>query len=744
MNAKSIKSRLVGAVVLFVGLLIAPLAWSDTLETVEHRITSSLNHETTPTVANDGETDLVVYTVREALSSGNIGSGDIYYQRLVDGAPSGAPVQVTSGSPDFQLNDVSGDYIVFTVFNSVTSNSGSILIYQISTGIIRTLGTATIIQEPRIHGNRVVWREGGAFAAMVMYMELQWVPINRVAEIIAGPIPPTFDVQIGSDYAVWAELDGGTYDVYAYDLSTLQEIRVTNTPGINERQPATSGDWIAWQQQDGTAMTIEAKNMLSMERVIIDNGAGNYNPSIDGDLISWTTDVAGNLDIWVHRLSVGESYAVTTDPDDQYLSEVFGDIVAYVKASDVGNLNLDRDVYVSTLEFIPDQPVALAGPDQSVHIGSVVTLDGTGSYDPDGDYPLVYEWQLYNFGLTATPNITDQLSPSASDPSPSFDANLATDYIAYLGVIDNEGNHSEVDTVTISTTNTRPLADAGADQAVDLVGSIVTLDGFHSYDDDDDPLNYVWSLTTRPLASTAQLDNPFVDNPSFVADVNGEYRASLVVNDGWADSDPDEVIVSFDNVVPVADAGGNQAVTVGDTVTLVGSGTDANGDPLTYEWRFVSVPAGSAALLEGVNQPTASFVADADGTYLVSLVVNDGIEDSLPSNVSILATLSQDQVIDRLEIAIDVINDLPADVFKNKNRAGALTNKLLAVIKQVERGDYVQARNKLVNDVMAKTSGCAASGAPDNNDWIETCGAQGQIYPLFVEILTILNELIGP
>lgn len=61
--------------------------------------------------------------------------------------------------------------------------------------------------------------------------------------------------------------------------------------------------------------------------------------------------------------------------------------------------------------------------------------------------------------------------------------------------------------------------------------------------------------------------------PSFVADVYGEYIIELVVSDPWASSDPDTVTVSFNNVKPVADAGDNQAIIVGDMVNLDGSGS---------------------------------------------------------------------------------------------------------------------------------------------------------------------------
>jgi hypothetical protein len=56
--------------------------------------------------------------------------------------------------------------------------------------------------------------------------------------------------------------------------------------------------------------------------------------------------------------------------------------------------------------------VADAGPDQTIDcvcpLGASVTLDGTGSFDLDGDYPLTYQWDVPGVVLddasSATPN----------------------------------------------------------------------------------------------------------------------------------------------------------------------------------------------------------------------------------------------------------------------------------------------------------------------------------------------------
>src|SRR5205823_2955371 len=99
------------------------------------------------------------------------------------------------------------------------------------------------------------------------------------------------------------------------------------------------------------------------------------------------------------------------------------------------------------------------------------------------------------------------------------------------------------DTVTISTENSRPVANAGPDQTVN-VGAVVQLDGSGSFDADGDALTFKWSFTSRPLGSTAVLSNPNITNPTFVADVPGNYVAQLIVNDGFLDSLPDTVVIT--------------------------------------------------------------------------------------------------------------------------------------------------------------------------------------------------------
>ena len=324
----------------------------------------------------------------------------------------------------------------------------------------------------------------------------------------------------------------------------------------------------------------------------------------------------------------------------------------------------------------------------------------------------------------------------------SFTPDAVGDFIVRLVVMDSRGAASAADTVTVSTVNSAPIADAGADQAITLIGTTVQLDGRTSYDPDGDPITYSWTLTQRPEGSTATLSSASSSTPTFVADKNGTYFATLIVTDSRGEaSASDSVTISFDNVKPVADAGGNQAVTLSQTVHLNGSGSsDANGDALGYARSIVSAPGGSTVALVGVTTTTPSFIADAVGTFVISLIVNDGFLNSDPHTVTVEVTTRQSQAITEVRGAITAINGLSDGSFKNPNLRNALTNKLNAVLCDIDQGLYQDALNKLQHDLLAKTGGCSSIGSPDKNDWITNCASQNQVVPALQRAIAILRD----
>jgi hypothetical protein len=71
-----------------------------------------------------------------------------------------------------------------------------------------------------------------------------------------------------------------------------------------------------------------------------------------------------------------------------------------------------------------------------------------------------------------------------------------------------------------------------------------------------------------------------------------------------------------------------------------------------------------------------------------------------------------------------------------------LVQKLEVVKKQVLRGAYEGALEKLHNDIQKKTDGCVVDGAVDRNDWVTDCEKQKQFYWALNEIVVLLSILI--
>jgi len=372
-------------------------------------------------------------------------------------------------------------------------------------------------------------------------------------------------------------------------------------------------------------------------------------------------------------------------------------------------------------------PVAMAGPNQTVKIGTAVTLDGTGSYDPDHDTTLAFSWEVVSKPSGSTVTLSDPRGPT-----PSFIADYPGTYVISLVVKDSQGLDSEPAETIVSTTNTPPVAEAGPDQSVRQTGQIINLDGSTSYDADGDPLLYQWEITAKPDGSQASLSSTQSTTTSCVPDVPGDYSVRLTVTDTSGFSDSDTVRVSFSNTRPVANAGNNQAVSLGDIVRLSGAESyDADGDSLSFRWNIVSAPDGTGASLTSLNSSVTSFSADKQGLFVISLAVSDGLQEST-SAVTVTVTISRNRTIDMLRAAINAINALEPKAFKNPNMKHALTNKLSVAIQLVDQGVHSDAADKLQNDVLAKTDGCAQAGGPDRNDWITDCAAQAQIYPLIL------------
>ncbi|MDM8523743.1 PKD domain-containing protein [Desulfococcaceae bacterium HSG8] len=355
--------------------------------------------------------------------------------------------------------------------------------------------------------------------------------------------------------------------------------------------------------------------------VVLD-ASGAYDP--DGEIVTylWEQTEGAAVSLSDQSASVPEF----TAPDVATGGE---SLVFRLTVTDNDGLQSD-DTCIVNVSDVNQPPAANAGADQTVDKGVAVTLDGSGSYDPEGK-ALVYSWEQTGGTLV---NLSD---PSA--PAPGFTAPDIGSQGESLGfrltVTDAEGlQSSDTCAVYITGENNPPSADAGADQTAEE-GKTVSLDASGSYDPDGEILSFAWEQTE---GSEVNLSDPSASQPSFTApevSPNGEtltFRVTVTDNDGLQSSDTCAVYITGENNPPSADAGADQTDEEGKTVSLDASGSyDPDGEILSFAWEQTE---GSEVNLSDPSASQPSFTVpevSPNGetlTFRVTVTDNDGLQSS--------------------------------------------------------------------------------------------------------------------
>ena len=292
-------------------------------------------------------------------------------------------------------------------------------------------------------------------------------------------------------------------------------------------------------------------------------------------------------------------------------------------------------------------PVANAGPDQVVTLGVIVTLNGSGSMDPNGD-PLTFTWMQLE-GVTVTLN-------GASTANPTFSSALpvpAGTYKFRLRVSD--GTEFGEDAVTIAVT-VFPV-DAGPDQQV-MGGQLVTLSATGTTgtwsQKSGTPVALASSTQKVTTFTAPQFDAANLANNNLVFEWLDNQNGGLPVNDAVK-----VTVVSYTLFGHPNDSG--------TAVQL--SSTAANGDLNLAIFRSLNLGQ-TFAILPGSQGQVAAFT-DADAavvkgsTLQYRLVHNGNVVSAtisvLVTDAPVLASLVLTPTIGGFEVGINTPN---ADVMK--------------------------------------------------------------------------------
>ncbi len=565
----------------------------------------------------DAGPDRVVAIGHETLLSGTGSDADgvvTDFEWTLVGAPDGSAATLQSGGSDASIQpDVQGIYdLGLVVVDDDGRRSAMDLVSVHATSgnlppeaLISSDGPFGIGLELSLDGSASTDPEGDALS---FHWSVQIAPQTSTAEVLGSPDSPLagFTPDTAGFYVLGLEVDDGLQRSTRADLAFSATLN-PNDPPVAVCPGPLEGELGEVLSLVGSASFDPDGDPLSYGWSLTSRPGGSTADIVDPDLevASFTPDVDG---VWYVDLIVTDGQ-VDSEP-----------CTFTIKGGEGGGNN---------------PPVADAGPDLTVGVGEVAELDGTGSYDPDGD-PLTASWRFTL--LPGASALGDADISDADQLSARFVPDVEGEYRLQIQVCDPEPlceTNTQV-TKVLSAGNNAPVSDAGVDQTVTLGDAVVT-DGSGSYDPDGDAITYRWALDSVPSGSTltnASWSDRYTVTSSFTPDVEGDYSVKLVVDDGALD-DKDWMTVTVStgttNTPPVADAGPDASAALGATVTMDGSGSyDPDGDPITYRWAFQSLPSGSA-LSSGdiVDRYTTSgsFDPDVVGDYELKLVVDDGTDN---------------------------------------------------------------------------------------------------------------------
>ena len=256
-----------------------------------------------------------------------------------------------------------------------------------------------------------------------------------------------------------------------------------------------------------------------------------------------------------------------------------------------------------------------------------LTATATAS-DPDGDeITIEYTWRVN--GIQVMEAVGGQLGPTHFSKGQT----VSVETVAKDGTATS--NSKSASTVIENAVPVAPGLAYAPNQPHS--GSPIAVTCPQCTDPDGDALSYQWSVTGRPLNSTAQLTDTSSTTPSFVPDIAGTYTFKLLISDGAAST---TIEVGLD-VVPPPTAPSTPVIfdlspatcshrgpstcstesgittchtpclsaytLAGTQVTCSAAGsTDPNGDPVSYSYTWVKV--GTSVSTSGQTLPAGASV----------------------------------------------------------------------------------------------------------------------------------------
>ena len=315
--------------------------------------------------------------------------------------------------------------------------------------------------------------------------------------------------------------------------------------------------------------------------------------------------------------------------------------VEYIKVGNCWEYAYEYDRYSDTIHYVGNITMRVAGEEQRVVSGEIanvflVDLFGTGSISGDwfgnpvtgtlnlkgedmrlhSNFSIVSEhmfWKEYMDYTTGTSNVTSNadityepaLDDVIADTELAIGANFTSRSQMTIEQWMNDSTTNETQNAQNETSLTFTLVSQNL-PVVTPAGSFLCDKYLVSFHTKENELNAMWYYSEK-VGNYVKSEGAFSWIFSLVPIADLELRSYSY---------------STDNVPPKANAGEDQTVKMGDTVTLNGSASSDNVGIVTYNWTFADTN------IVNLSGEVAHQVFASEGIYVINLTVSDGAGNS--------------------------------------------------------------------------------------------------------------------
>jgi hypothetical protein len=359
---------------------------------------------------------------------------------------------------------------------------------------------------------------------------------------------------------------------------------------------------------------------------------------------SFTPDVAGTYRVQVVVTDAGGNVSAPTQLD----------------ISDVGSCTQPLTVNSIT---VPAGPLGTFVP---IALGATWTDPNYNGNTPGCALanPLV----TFNWTLVRQPNGSHATLNNANASNPSFVPDVSTPsgqgYVVGLVITDAAGIRSAAfDSAPIVVGGcAQPLSGTAVSSVVTGAGLPITVAVAGLTDPNaaapgcpavaQNTFAYAWQIVGLPTGSRAQLNSAVAASPSFVPDLTGDYLIQASVTDTLGNArlfslpkitvatpcnQPLSLATPKVSAAPTVSLNPSSPnpITATTAITNPNAACAAETATYSYQWSMIARPPPSAASIADPTAATASFVADAGGSYVLSVKATDVLGNSGSATVTI-------------------------------------------------------------------------------------------------------------